>query len=132
MNHHINGFTLIELLIVVAIIGILASIGIPSYQHYIERARFTEVMMAASPYKTAVALGLQEGTPLSDLNTGENGVPKEPQPTKNLKSISVRRGLITATATKVAGNYTYILIPNENGSHWTIGGSCLTAGMCKE
>ena len=32
-----NGFTLVELMIVVAILGIISVIAIPSYQDYIER-----------------------------------------------------------------------------------------------
>jgi len=126
----IKAFTLIELLISIAIVGILTAIAIPSYRHYTEKARFSEVIMTASPYKTSIALALQEGEPMGELSLGVDGIPKAPKATKNLASLDVAHGIITATASKTAGGYTYILTPDEDGSHWEIGGTCVAAGVC--
>jgi len=51
-----KGFTLIELMIVVTILGILASIAIPTYRDYTIRARVSECASLYSPIKTSIAL----------------------------------------------------------------------------
>ena len=56
-----SGFTLIELMIVVAIIGILASIAIPQYNDYQRSAKASEMVTTFGHFRKMIDIGYQIG-----------------------------------------------------------------------
>jgi len=150
MNKAQQGFTLIELMIVVAIIGILAAVALPAYQTYTKKAKFTEVILAASIYKTAAEVAAQTktkvtGTPpvasalvVGDLDAGQFGIPVTDDAGAisgpHVKDADMVNGLITITGEATVNSATYTLQATVNATTgavtWVQGGTCETLSMC--
>lgn len=66
------GFTLLELMIVVAIVGILASVAYPSYVAYIQRGKIAEATSTLADMRVKLEQHLQDNVA---TGTGYSGAP---------------------------------------------------------
>ena len=120
-----KGFTLIELMIVVAIIGILAAVALPAYQDYTVRAKVSELILAASSARTAIAEKLQ-ADPSNTASMGSgvtiNVVGKVAGATVSDDGIISVIGSTASSSTGAA--VTITVTPSANTSTGTITWSC--------
>ncbi len=122
------GFTLIELMIVVAIIGVLSAIAVPSYQNYVKKSEVTSAVAVMKSLVAPAELYYQErgnivaSTDLGDLGAAPN--------LTSLGTLSARSTNILALALNGMSG-AEITITRDDQAGWLCSASGDAAGLVK-
>ena len=131
MKNDQQGFTLIELMIVVAIIGILATLALSTYQRYTIRAQVAEGLNLSAPFKTAVAEFVYTTGAFPTDNTDAGLSAPGDYIGKYVNSVSVTGAVVSIqygndAHAQISGQIIILTAMNNGGStSWT----CTTGGV---
>ena len=97
MKQLVRGFTLIELMVVVAMIGILASVALPSYQVYLQRSDMVEALSLSSTAREEINQYYKQQLSFPANNAAAGLPPADKLIGNRVSAIHVEQGAIHIT-----------------------------------
>lgn len=115
-----RGFTLIEVLVVVAIVGILSAIAVPTYRDYVVRARLTEAFSGLGGVQAAAEEFWNTSSP--HTYAGFTGVPAS-STSFTFALTTATESAFTVTATGIGQMDGFVYTIDQNGNRTSSGPS---------
>ena len=131
--HTRRGLTLIETMLIVALVGILASVAIPAVEDYMVRMKVKEAVSSANPARIALGIACSEGN-LSGMDNESLGLPAPDDLAGDYARSVVAAGLgatggaVTVTLAPIGGvidegrRIVFTGACGAEGMTWTVGG----------
>ena len=137
-----EGLTIIELMIIVAIIGILASVAIPAWQDYTVREKVREAVDLAHPARTALGIACSKGDLTGAANQSLGLSPAHAYSGNYTRSVAAaglgpNEGIVTVTLREIGAviddgqQIVYTGACGTDGMRWTVGGDVLAKYLPK-
>ena len=108
-----KGFTLIELMIVVAVIGLLASIGYPNYKDYVTRGKIAEATSQLSDGRIKMEQYFQDNRTYNNTLSPATAPAVTSNFSYSLSSLTASTYMISASGSGAMTGFTYTIDQNN-------------------
>lgn len=122
-----KGFTLVELMVTIAIIAILASVALPSYNSYVTRSKIAEATSELSQWRNTVERYYQDNRTYTDVCTSTGVISAKYFTYTCVSTPETYTLTATGVASQGMGGYVYTINQNNDRATTSFANEAVTA-----